>query len=53
MNLQDVLVISLSFIVGICYGVIFVVYWIKKYGFLTWDRKKNIILIFKKIEEEK
>jgi len=52
MNLQYVLVVLLSFILGICYGIIIVVHWIRKYGFLTWDRKKNIILVFKNTEEK-
>ena len=47
MTLQDILALSMIFILGICFGIIIVVKWIKKYGYLTWDKKNNIVLIFK------
>ena len=49
MTLINILTYSLFFGVGFCYGLCFIVWWIKRYGYLTWNKNKNEILIFKKV----
>lgn len=48
MNIEDILTYSMFFLLGFCYGLVFIIQFIKKYKELKWDKK--YILIFKDIK---